>query len=52
LVRRVVAPAAACILYNVIIPISVMIPEISLPVWGVAYIPMTLTIVTAIRHPK
>ncbi|KAK3125784.1 hypothetical protein QOZ80_7BG0609720 [Eleusine coracana subsp. coracana] len=52
LVRRVVAPAVACILYNIILPISVMVPEVFLPVWGVAYIPMTLTIVTAIRHPK
>lgn len=51
-VRRVVAPTAACILYNVIIPISVTIPELYLPVWGVAYIPMVLTVVTAIRHPK
>ncbi|KAF8668835.1 hypothetical protein HU200_052036 [Digitaria exilis] len=52
LVRRVIAPTAACILYNIILPISVTIPELYLPVWGVAYIPMVLTIVTAIRHPK
>ncbi|OQU90316.1 hypothetical protein SORBI_3002G385800 [Sorghum bicolor] len=51
-VRRVVAPTAACILFNVIIPISVTVPELYLPVWGVAYIPMVLTIVTVIRHPK
>ncbi|WVZ85449.1 hypothetical protein U9M48_032377 [Paspalum notatum var. saurae] len=51
-VRRVVAPVAACIFYNIIIPISVAVPELYLPVWGVAYIPMVLTIVTAIRHPK
>jgi len=52
LVRRVIAPTAACILYNIILPISVTIPELYLPVWGVAYIPTVLTIVTAIRHPK
>jgi beta-mannan synthase len=52
LVRRVIAPTAACILYNIILPVSVTIPELYLPVWGVAYIPMVLTIVTAIRHPK
>ncbi|XP_062186840.1 probable glucomannan 4-beta-mannosyltransferase 7 [Phragmites australis] len=52
LVRRVVAPTAACILYNIILPISVTIPELFLPAWGIAYIPMVLTIVTAIRHPK
>lgn len=52
LVRRVVAPTVAFVLYNVIIPLSVMIPEIFLPVWGVAYIPTALTIVTAIRMPE
>ena len=52
LVRRVIAPTAACILYNIILPVSVTIPELYLPVWGVAYIPTVLTIVTAIRHPK
>lgn len=52
LVRRVVAPAVAFILYNVIIPVSVMIPELFLPIWGVAYIPTALLIVTAIRNPE
>ncbi|KQK15078.1 hypothetical protein BRADI_1g20500v3 [Brachypodium distachyon] len=52
LVRRVVAPTVAFFLYNILVPISVMIPELFLPIWGVAYIPMVLTVVTAIRHPK
>ncbi|XP_048560620.1 probable glucomannan 4-beta-mannosyltransferase 7 isoform X2 [Triticum urartu] len=51
-VRRVVAPAVACILSNIIVPLSVMIPELYLPVWGVAYIPAVLLVVTAIRNPK
>ncbi|XP_051214242.1 probable glucomannan 4-beta-mannosyltransferase 7 [Lolium perenne] len=52
LVRRVVAPTVTCILYNIILPISVMVPELFIPVWGIAYIPMVLLVVTAIRHPK
>uniref|UniRef100_J3LP79 Glycosyltransferase 2-like domain-containing protein n=1 Tax=Oryza brachyantha TaxID=4533 RepID=J3LP79_ORYBR len=52
LVRRVIAPAVAFILYNVIIPVSVMIPELFLPIWGVAYIPTALLIVTAMRNPE
>ncbi|RLN18837.1 hypothetical protein C2845_PM02G24770 [Panicum miliaceum] len=52
LVRRVVAPTVAFLLYNIIIPVSVMIPEVFLPVWGVAYIPTALTVVTAIRNPE
>ncbi|KAF0906878.1 hypothetical protein E2562_013270 [Oryza meyeriana var. granulata] len=52
LVRRVVAPMVACILYNIIVPLSVMIPELFIPIWGVAYIPMALLIITAIRNPR
>nr|CAB3500671.1 unnamed protein product [Digitaria exilis] len=52
LVRRVVAPTVAFVLYNIIIPVSVMIPEVFLPIWGVAYIPTALTVVTAIRNPE
>jgi beta-mannan synthase len=52
LVRRVVAPTVAFLLYNIIIPVSIMIPEVFLPVWGVAYIPTALTVVTAIRNPE
>jgi len=52
LVRRVVAPTVAFLLYNIIIPVSVIIPEVFLPVWGVAYIPTALTVVTAIRNPE
>jgi len=32
--------------------VSVLIPEVFLPVWGVAYIPTALTVVTAIRNPE
>ncbi|KAL6648065.1 hypothetical protein ACP70R_012289 [Stipagrostis hirtigluma subsp. patula] len=52
LVRRVVVHTVAFVLYNVIIPVSVMIPEIFLPVWGVAYVPTALAIVTAMRNPE
>lgn len=52
LVRRLIAPTVAFVLYNIIIPVSVMIPEVFLPIWGVAYIPTALTIVTAIRIPE
>ncbi|WVZ57118.1 hypothetical protein U9M48_007549 [Paspalum notatum var. saurae] len=52
LVRRVVAPTVTFVLYNIIIPVSVMVPEVFLPIWGVAYIPTALTVVTAVRNPE
>uniref|UniRef100_A0A0E0QRX5 Glycosyltransferase 2-like domain-containing protein n=1 Tax=Oryza rufipogon TaxID=4529 RepID=A0A0E0QRX5_ORYRU len=33
-VRRVVAPILTFLFYRVVIPLSVMVPEISIPVWG------------------
>ncbi|XP_078160021.1 putative glucomannan 4-beta-mannosyltransferase 7 [Carex rostrata] len=52
LVRRMVAPVVAFVLYCVVLPLSVLVPEVFLPLWGVAYIPTTLLFITAIRHPK
>ncbi|KAJ3673371.1 hypothetical protein LUZ60_006745 [Juncus effusus] len=51
-VRRVVAPVVSFVLYCIVLPVSVLVPEVYLPVWGVAYIPTTLLFITAIRHPK
>ncbi|XP_072991531.1 probable glucomannan 4-beta-mannosyltransferase 7 isoform X2 [Typha latifolia] len=51
-VRRVIAPTVAFLLYCVVLPISVMVPEVIFPAWGVAYIPTTLTILNVIRNPR
>jgi hypothetical protein len=50
-VRRVVAPILTFLFYRVVIPLSVMVPEISIPVWGMVCIPTAITIMNAIRNP-
>ncbi|KAK3128796.1 hypothetical protein QOZ80_6BG0466470 [Eleusine coracana subsp. coracana] len=35
-----------------VIPLSVLIPEVSVPVWGVVYVPTTITLLYAIRSPS
>lgn len=50
-VRRVVAPILTFLFYRVVIPLSVMVPEVSIPVWGMVYIPTAITIMNAIRNP-
>uniref|UniRef100_A0A0E0ESL5 Uncharacterized protein n=1 Tax=Oryza meridionalis TaxID=40149 RepID=A0A0E0ESL5_9ORYZ len=50
-VRRVVAPILTFLFYCVMIPLSVMVPEVSIPVWGMVYIPTAITIMNAIRNP-
>ncbi|KAJ3694952.1 hypothetical protein LUZ60_000329 [Juncus effusus] len=51
-VRKVVTYWVSFFLYCILIPISVVIPEISVPVWGVVYIPTTITLLNAIRNPR
>jgi len=51
-IRKVVAHVVPFMLYCVVIPLSVLIPEVSVPVWGVVYIPTTITLLYAIRNPR
>ncbi|OEL29415.1 putative mannan synthase 4 [Dichanthelium oligosanthes] len=50
-VRRVIAPMLTFLFYCIVIPLSVMVPEVSIPVWGMFYIPTVITIMNAIRNP-
>jgi beta-mannan synthase len=51
-VRKVVAHVVPFMLYCVVIPLSVLIPEVTIPAWGVVYIPTTITLLYAIRNPR
>ncbi|XP_047096476.1 probable glucomannan 4-beta-mannosyltransferase 3 [Lolium rigidum] len=51
-VRKVVAHVVPFMLYCVVIPLSVLIPEVTIPAWGVVYIPTTITLLYAIRNPS
>ncbi|XP_064943433.1 probable glucomannan 4-beta-mannosyltransferase 4 isoform X1 [Musa acuminata AAA Group] len=51
-VRRVVAPIVTFAFYCIVIPVSVVVPEVSIPIWGVVYIPTTITVLNAIRNPS
>lgn len=51
-VRKFVAHVVPFMLYCVVIPLSVLIPEVSVPVWGVVYVPTTITLLHAVRSPR
>ncbi|CAM0913593.1 unnamed protein product [Alopecurus aequalis] len=51
-VRKVVAHVVPFMLYCIVIPLSVLIPEVTIPSWGVVYIPTTITVLYAIRNPS
>ncbi|TVU11937.1 hypothetical protein EJB05_45548, partial [Eragrostis curvula] len=51
-VRKIVAHVVPFMLYCVVIPLSVLIPEVTVPVWGVVYVPTTITLLHVIRSPS
>ncbi|XP_078164467.1 putative glucomannan 4-beta-mannosyltransferase 2 [Carex rostrata] len=51
-VKRVIAPIVTFCFYCVVIPVSILIPEVEIPVWGLVYIPTTITILNAVRNPS
>ncbi|XP_010227823.1 probable mannan synthase 3 isoform X2 [Brachypodium distachyon] len=51
-VRKVVAHVVPFMLYCVVIPLSVLVPEVTIPVWGMVYIPTAITLLYAIRNPS
>ncbi|KAF8722781.1 hypothetical protein HU200_021906 [Digitaria exilis] len=50
-VRRVIAPLVTFLFYCVVIPLSAIVPGVSIPVWGLVYIPTAITFMNAIRNP-
>uniref|UniRef100_J3N2J0 glucomannan 4-beta-mannosyltransferase n=1 Tax=Oryza brachyantha TaxID=4533 RepID=J3N2J0_ORYBR len=51
-VRRAIAPILTFLFYCIVIPLSAMVPEVTIPVWGLVYIPTAITIMNAIRNPR
>ncbi|KAF6146801.1 hypothetical protein GIB67_007515 [Kingdonia uniflora] len=51
-VRKIIAHIVCFVLYCVVIPTTVLIPEIEIPLWGAVYIPCTITILNAVGTPR
>ncbi|XP_073000593.1 probable glucomannan 4-beta-mannosyltransferase 3 isoform X1 [Typha latifolia] len=51
-VRKIVAHLVTFLLYCVLVPASVIVPEVTIPVWGTVYIPTAITLLNAIRNPS
>lgn len=50
--RRIISHAVTFHFYCVIIPLSVFFPEISIPRWGVVYIPTAITLLNSVGTPR
>ncbi|KAM0936778.1 putative glucomannan 4-beta-mannosyltransferase [Dioscorea sansibarensis] len=50
--RRIISHNVTFFFYCVVIPISVFFPEISIPQWGVVYIPTLITLLNSVGTPS
>jgi beta-mannan synthase len=51
-VRKVVAHIVTFVFYCVVIPTTVLVPEVQIPKWGAVYIPSMITLLNAVGTPR
>lgn len=51
-VRKVVAHIVTFIFYCVVLPATIVVPEVEVPKWGAVYIPAIITILNAVGTPR
>ncbi|KMS98319.1 hypothetical protein BVRB_4g093860 [Beta vulgaris subsp. vulgaris] len=51
-VRKIVAHVVTFIFYCVVLPTTVLVPEVEVPKWGAIYIPMIITLLNAVGTPR
>lgn len=51
-VRKVIAHVVTFIFFCVIIPATVLVPEVEIPKWGAIYIPLIITILNVVGSPR
>lgn len=51
-VGKVVAHIVAFLFYCVVVPVTVFVPEVDIPQWGVVYAPIAITICKAVATPS
>ncbi|KFK24842.1 hypothetical protein AALP_AA8G031700 [Arabis alpina] len=51
-VRKLVAHIVTFIFYCVILPATVLVPEVTVPKWGAVYIPSVITLLNAVGTPR
>lgn len=51
-VRKIVAHLVTFIFYCLILPATILVPEVQVPKWGVVYIPCIVTLLNAVGTPR
>ncbi|KAB2627071.1 glucomannan 4-beta-mannosyltransferase 9-like [Pyrus ussuriensis x Pyrus communis] len=50
--RKIVAHVVTFVFYCIILPATVIVPEVQVPIWGAVYIPSTITLLNAVGTPR
>ncbi|XP_026403391.1 glucomannan 4-beta-mannosyltransferase 9-like [Papaver somniferum] len=51
-VRKIIAHIVTFVFYCIVIPGTVLVPEVHIPMWGLVYIPSIITILNAVGTPR
>lgn len=51
-VRKIIAHLVTFMFYCVVLPATVLVPEVEVPRWGAVYIPTIITLLNAVGTPR
>ncbi|KAK4773629.1 hypothetical protein SAY87_028648 [Trapa incisa] len=51
-VRKIIAHMVTFFFYCVVLPLTILIPEVEVPIWGTIYIPSIITILNSVGTPR
>ncbi|PHT61030.1 hypothetical protein T459_35118 [Capsicum annuum] len=51
-VRKIISHIGTFIFYCIVMPATVLIPEVQVPIWGAVYIPSTITLLNVVGTPS
>lgn len=52
LVRKIIAHIVTFVFYGIVLPATVLVPEVEVPRWGAVYIPAIITVLNAVGTPR
>lgn len=52
IVRKITAHMVTFMFYCVVLPLTILIPEVEVPIWGAVYIPSIITVLNAVGTPR
>lgn len=51
-VRKIIAHMVTFFFYCVVLPLTILVPEVRVPIWGAVYIPSIITTLNSVGTPR